>query len=269
LTTPGGPENELVPPSLEILAEPAPTFPRPLGARRAIFILAMYLLAQVAAVLLVVIILEFTKAPGEGGRFDTILEGEGIIPGAIAALILGGVVVWQLARRSFPADRGDGWLQAIGWIPSPPRDLAAGAGLGVVVAIIYLFVIGSLIPPPEDLEPGPLVNAAMTSGWARMGWALAALFLAPPVEEFLFRGVLLEGFSRSWGTLVAAVLTITIFTALHYNETSNYLPGLAAIGLLAIVTTFARITTGSLKPAIAIHAGYNLAMVGLLYLAET
>ena len=263
------PENELPLsvseeiPADAVPAQPAP-FPRPLGARRAFFILVMYVITQIAAVLVVMFVMAITFSSGPGD-VNELMSGTVVIPAVIAALVMGGIVIVRLTRRSFPEAAGRVWLEAIGWTPSSRRDMAVGSALGFALALIYLFVVGSLFPPSENQPPGPLVTAAMGSEWARLGWAAAALFLAPPVEEFLFRGVLLTGFTRSWGPKVAVVLTIATFTALHYTETSQYLPGLGGIGLLATFTTIARLKTGSLKPAVAIHVAYNLCMVLLVY----
>jgi membrane protease YdiL (CAAX protease family) len=96
-------------------------------------------------------------------------------------------------------------------------------------------------------------------------WAILAIGVAPPTEELLFRGVLYAGFARSWGARAAAVVTTALFVALHAPEIRGYWPGWMVIASLGALALRARLRTGSLAPAIALHVGYNLALVVVIY----
>jgi membrane protease YdiL (CAAX protease family) len=110
-----------------------------------------------------------------------------------------------------------------------------------------------------------LATSALAGGWQRHLWAFLALVLAPPIEEFVFRGVLLEGLSKSIGALAAAGIVIFAFVIVHVSETLTYWPAWAAIALLAGAALFFRLKTRSLVPAIAAHVGYNLVQVVCAY----
>ncbi|HJX26769.1 MAG TPA: CPBP family intramembrane glutamic endopeptidase, partial [Thermoanaerobaculia bacterium] len=103
--------------------------------------------------------------------------------------------------------------------------------------------------------------AAAAGGLSRIAWAVLALAFAPIVEEFLFRGLLLYGFTSSWGASAAAVAVTVLFVLLHLPETINYWPAIVAVSMLAIGTLAARQRTGSLFPAAALHLTYNLVLV--------
>jgi membrane protease YdiL (CAAX protease family) len=91
--------------------------------------------------------------------------------------------------------------------------------------------------------------------------------VAPPVEEFVFRGVLFAGFRRSWKTGAAGALVTLLFIAAHFTEVAGYGPAVIAVALVGAATLVARIATDSLAPAIALHASYNLGLVVALYAA--
>jgi len=123
--------------------------------------------------------------------------------------------------------------------------------------------------PTAGQSYGPLATAAQLGGWQRLLWAIIALLLAPPIEEFIFRGVLFSGVSNSIGVFFSAVITTLIFIVIHIPEAQYYWPTLIGIGALSIATIFFRIKTKSFIPAIAVHFSYNLVIVVTVYLHAT
>jgi membrane protease YdiL (CAAX protease family) len=95
----------------------------------------------------------------------------------------------------------------------------------------------------------------------RIAWAVLALVFAPLVEEFFFRGLLLRGFTSSWGRRIGGLIVTLLFIATHLFETFNYWPATLAILFLGIITLLARWSTGSLLPALAAHLAYNSIIV--------
>jgi membrane protease YdiL (CAAX protease family) len=94
------------------------------------------------------------------------------------------------------------------------------------------------------LQHGPLAT-----------YLLVAL-LTPLAEEFVFRGVLLQGFARHVSFNAANVLQAAIFAALHENLFA--LPLLFAFGLVAGQIT--RKADG-LLPAVVMHAIFNITAI--------
>jgi membrane protease YdiL (CAAX protease family) len=91
------------------------------------------------------------------------------------------------------------------------------------------------------------------------------LVLAPPIEEFVFRGVLLGGLSNKLGIRTAGIIVTLVFVLVHASETLGYWPAWVGVALLASAALLVRLRTRSLMPAIGVHAGYNLCLVITVY----
>ena len=135
--------------------------------------------------------------------------------------------------------------------------LASAAG---VVLGIGLIVLTGYVPLAEDAQVGALAQAAQTPGLPQLGWTIGALLLAPPIEEFLFRGVLFEGFRQSWGAVWSGAVVSALFLILHLAESWFYWPAMLGLTVLAICLLVTRVWTDSLVPPIALHFFYNLAL---------
>jgi uncharacterized protein len=80
---------------------------------------------------------------------------------------------------------------------------------------------------------------------------------APVLEEFVFRGILLQRWATKWNPPIALVLTSLLFGALHVN--------IVGIGLLGLVAGLLYYQTKSLWAPIALHAINNtIASLSLL-----
>lgn len=88
---------------------------------------------------------------------------------------------------------------------------------------------------------------------------LALVVVAPLAEEFLFRGVALEGFARHVPPGIANVLQAVLFVLCHEVRTAP------TILTLAILAGWLRRRTGSLASGIALHAMMN-ALASLRFL---
>lgn len=89
-------------------------------------------------------------------------------------------------------------------------------------------------------------------GWVELGAIGMAIFVAPLLEELLFRGILFPFLAKRAGTLNAALCTSIVFTMLHFH-----LPSAATLYLLSLVLCFAYWRTGSLWTSIGIHMIFN------------
>ncbi|SEL00208.1 CAAX protease self-immunity [Colwellia chukchiensis] len=93
-------------------------------------------------------------------------------------------------------------------------------------------------------------------------------FIAPFVEELMFRGVLLKLWSDKYGYLKAILLTSLLFTLLH--STRFYLDNF----ILSILLSWIVLQTGTVFYSYVVHATYNLLMWlleghnGLLFFAN-
>jgi membrane protease YdiL (CAAX protease family) len=173
------------------------------------------------------------------------------------------VILW-LARRNCPGPL-PGALAPIGWVKSSRREILLGALLGVTIAFLYLYVLVPLFPRAANQQVGPLGRLIQAGGWNRHGLVLLALLLAPPIEEFMFRGILFAGFCRSWPVVSSGVLSTMLFLVCHLTDVIYYGPAIFAVSSTGAALWFMRAKTGSLLPPIALHCAYNLGLFVLVY----
>lgn len=141
-----------------------------------------------------------------------------------------------------------------------PRNAGAAlAGGGLAAASTLL--APHLQPPPES--GGPLQEMAAASDLGMGVLILIALLVAPPVEEFLFRGVLYHGLTRRLPPRLAALIVTVIFVALHVYENRAYWPAIASIALVALVLMGLRMRCDSLAPPLAAHFAFNAVLVAV------
>jgi hypothetical protein len=105
-------------------------------------------------------------------------------------------------------------------------------------------------------------------------YALPAMFLNPIGEEILFRGFIRESFSERFSPAIGVIVNLALFAPMYISLHGLWRDaaglhlrvGSAAMAVLLMVCvggifTACRMLTGSLWPAIAAHAGFN---VGIL-----
>lgn len=133
---------------------------------------------------------------------------------------------------------------------------ALGAALFLVGGLGYAISGGVLgLEPPAEASV-----AAGVRGWTILP-LVAAVVAAAGVEEWVFRGVLLEGLD-SLVPWVAVLVSSTLFAAYHVSLFQVLPTFLLGMGLGVLV-----LATGSLWPAVVAHAAYNV--LGILAFAST
>ena len=152
------------------------------------------------------------------------------------------------------------------WVVGSSRQVAAGLGIGIMIAGLYFLVAIVTVRLGVHVGRGPLAKMATTNGAPQIAWLIAALILAPPFEELLFRGILYGGYRRSFGPTTAAVLTTFIFCLLHTTEVIHFLPGLIGIVGVALGALWLRLHSSAIGPAVAVHFGYNVVLASTLLL---
>jgi membrane protease YdiL (CAAX protease family) len=139
---------------------------------------------------------------------------------------------------------------------------AAGAGLAFLSGILLrpIELIVDLDEPAQDLSR--VIERSGTAGRVLLG--LCVVFVAPPVEELLFRGALLRSLQRRWSAAVAIFVSAAIFAGIHLLD-----PGarfvLPALLLLGLVSGYQAVKRGDLARSVLLHLGFNLvAAIGLV-----
>jgi membrane protease YdiL (CAAX protease family) len=135
--------------------------------------------------------------------------------------------------------------------------LAAVGVVGVQPVVQWLAQLNQQLPLPETVRAFEqtqleLIRSVLESGLG-VSFNLVALALVPGVcEEILFRGYAQRQFERASGP-VGGILLSGILFGLYHLRPSQLLP-LAALGLYLAYLTW---RTGSLWPAILVHALHN------------
>ena len=239
----------------------AVTQPSPLRARRAFWILTLFFGTQlVVGVFLGVASAIYSTQAGAARTAWSV----GFVPAAIASTLLGGLLALRSSKRAFRHSPHD-LYQTIGWSPASRVQILGSALVGLVLCVTYLSVAFLAFPPNAEQSWSPFRQAVVYGGWPRHCWAFLALALAPPVEEFLFRGVVFAGLARSWPVPAAGLVTTTLFVLGHGVSLHPYWPSIVAITSFGVAALGARIVTKSLAPCISMHVAYNLGMVVAVY----
>jgi membrane protease YdiL (CAAX protease family) len=134
---------------------------------------------------------------------------------------------------------------AMGWA------ITALVGFLVLQALYAVITNPSPDDLPQDLGADKSTTLAIITGFFVVG-------VAPPVEEFFFRGFLYQSLRNRIGVWGGAVASGLIFGAIHFKP--EYLVPLAILGVI-LALLFEK--TGSLWPCILLHSVYN----GLAYTA--
>lgn len=140
--------------------------------------------------------------------------------------------------------------------PVSPRVLLASfwtaASWSVLVGELDS-LIQRFVPIPDFLSR-VFTDLVMVRGLGDSVLVFLAVVLLPGIcEEVFFRGVVLSGLARRWGSWAGIVTSSLLFALLHFNPwqlTPLFLVG----GLLAYLV----VATGSLYPAILAHSLNNL-----------
>ncbi len=188
-----------------------------------------------------------------------------IMPAAVLTCVpASGLAVALLAFGAFRARREELGLVRASW----PWTLGGGlmgvlCGFAfVVVASVYMRVAGHT-PEPT----GPLSQMAQSES-GLLVWMALALLMAPPVEEFVFRGVMLAGLCRSWGRVAGATAVTAIFGLMHMSEAGAFPPAMLVILTVGALCAWFRLRTGSLLPSLLLHMGYNGTLAALMLLGR-
>jgi CAAX protease family protein len=134
---------------------------------------------------------------------------------------------------------------ALGWA------VTALVGFLVLQAIYAVITHPSPDDLPQDLGADKSTTLAIVTGFF-------VIVVAPPVEEFFFRGFLYQSLRNRIGVWGGAAASGLIFGAIHFKP--EYLIPLAMLGAI-LALLFEK--TGSLWPCILLHSLYN----GLAYTA--
>lgn len=178
-----------------------------------------------------------------------VTSSSGILVVLASAALSAPLAVWValLVRRRFT-------FASIGLRRTTGRWVLVGAGLGVLAWTLnrglvagYVWITGDTSNPQQYLA-----DAAGGTAWQFALLMLLGGLLVPFGEELIFRGVLYT-WLRRWGVVLAVAISSLVFGLAHFSI-GILLPATALVG---VVAALAYERSGSLWPAIMVHAVNN------------
>jgi membrane protease YdiL (CAAX protease family) len=192
------------------------------------------------------------------------IGGEGLFIGIVSNSVTMALLILWL-RTAHPR-----WAEIIGWPDRSGvvRELAIGAGLGILVRIAAGFVATGVVFLLRDAFDRPVSLPTQVStnltGWGLVSFAIFAVVAAPVLEEFVFRGLLFRAVADRRGFWAGAIVSAVAFGAFHLLTPGNGLDVLA-LGIIHVGTGLGLAAIyrkrRNLLASIAGHAAFNLIAV--------
>lgn len=192
------------------------------------------------------------------------------LPGLAASFLAYAILVWVVlwVGRQAATDAG-GWGAAFGWRRPIWMD-AASATLGLLVAYlvrtIALVILVAVYPRLRDEEVSNLDLSGRTTAYL-IAAAVLTVVVAPPIEELIFRGMLLRAGMLRFGFWPSAIGSSLLFGLLHAGQGGS-VP--EAVAIMVSISAFgfalcgiARYT-GRLAPCVAVHMCSNALAFGIV-----
>ncbi|HJU38325.1 MAG TPA: CPBP family intramembrane glutamic endopeptidase, partial [Tahibacter sp.] len=226
------------------LSEPAPTPPTVLNS-----VIAIVGLLEISAIVSLPIIATL------GAEHAMFAQAAGYAVASVGVFVM--TAVWY-ARRGASLR---GLLALDDDAPRvPPAACAVAIAIGVALAFLaqgYLALLHALPLPAlhEALKQGAEF-LQQTDG--RLWLAVMAVAVAPWIEEFLFRGLLLRALLGEVGTARAIVVSSALFAVLHPWP---FWPVIFAVGAASALVYW---RSRALVPCVLLHVAYNAVAVALV-----
>ncbi len=191
---------------------------------------------------------------GEGGLPFATTAGYGLA-GALVCLL-----VWNYHQKHSVNLRDIIYLSDAKWRTLPSMGLAFAIGLVLSsMAICYTQFLHSewlrLWLPSFSAELAQSEQALEASPNILIAYGLLAIFIAPWVEEFLFRGLMFRAMREQWGHWSALLLSTTFFTLLH--PVASW----PMVFLVGASSAWLFVRTQALAPCVLLHFVYNTVVV--------
>ncbi len=154
--------------------------------------------------------------------------------------------------------RGKPFWPSLGW-KKLKSNLSAGnanpwayffSGCGLA---IFVFIVSAQVHTNDKM---PIQEVLKNRNSAILLMAMA-VFIAPLVEETVFRGYLYPLFAKSFGIVPGILLTGVLFGLMHGAQLGWTWGIVGLLIMVGIIFTFARAHTGTVVASFLLHLGYN------------
>ena len=240
------------------------------GPWQAVWLLAGFIAMQLAGLLGFLLLLNTIRVLAmvvtqQPALFNAVGPGADIAAALAGSLAAAVWCIWYIRRRG-PERLHDASPSGIAWCRASASGYAAAALIALAIILMVLALFHLLPPDQAKLEKLPDAQLYGAPGWPAFGILILAVFIAPPLEEFVFRGGVFAALATRFSPLTAGVVTTLVFVAVHAPEKIHYPAGFIDVGLMAAAAAWMRVRFGSIRPGILLHVLYNaglLAVVGL------
>lgn len=188
-------------------------------------------------------------------------HGPAMQPGLVGPALAGYLAaslfcVWYIGRLGGLRLR-DGGATGIAWRAAPWQGYAMAALFAVLIIALVSVIVHAAPPDIAKLKNMPGAKLFESPGPAGLALVVLAVFIAPAVEEYMFRGGIFAALASRVSPLWAGVISTVLFMAVHAPEKMYYPPGFIDVGLMAAAAAWMRVRYRSIKPGILLHVLYN------------
>ncbi len=131
-------------------------------------------------------------------------------------------------------------------------------GLALALAVV---VASTVFPTSEE----PPIEKLLRTPSTALLFGFLGVFVAPFVEEVVFRGFIYPVVERWAGTVAAVVTTALLFSAVHVSQLWGSWPAIVLITVVGFTLSIVRARANALLPSVIIHVSYN-STICLLFL---
>jgi membrane protease YdiL (CAAX protease family) len=240
------------------------------GPLQAVWLVTGFLLMQIVGLLGFLLLLNLARLILMGVMhqkpfFDAAGPGADISSTIAGTLAAAWWCFWYIGRRG-AVRLHDAGPSGIAWCRARPHGYAVAAVIAFLIILIVMALFHFLPPDEAKLASVPDAKLFEAPGWPAAGMLLLVVCIAPPLEEFVFRGGVFAALATRFSPLIAGIVTTLVFVAVHAPEKIYYPPGFIDVGLMAAAAAWMRVKFGSIRPGILLHVLYNaglLVAVGL------
>lgn len=169
--------------------------------------------------------------------------------------IIAGLMRWRRLRLQDLGLQRFHW----GWILA-----VLGLYVAQIVLVVVVFTVIQVLSPSTNLDQTQEVLSFGKAHWAVVASFIAAVGIAPVVEELIFRGIMFRALASRWPIWLAAIVSSAAFGWLHGQLNVGIYTFL--LGLL-LVWLYQR--SGSIYPGILLHILNNAIAFWFIFQLQT
>jgi membrane protease YdiL (CAAX protease family) len=146
--------------------------------------------------------------------------------------------------------------------------LGAGGALAAFAMAFSLFMLVEAVGGQFGWKPRPqsVAETIRAARGVELGVLISfTLLVMPFAEEVVYRGLLLPALARNMRPWIANLCQALLFGAAHFMHAPSQWPLLFPLAAVGWCAGWLYHRTGSLVPAVVLHAGYNGLQLAILF----